>query len=159
MNRYLRQSSLINEQILKTPISVIGAGGIGSFFVLAIAKMGFSNIQVMDFDTIEEHNLSNQFYRDKDIGKEKVTALAEIVSDFCGISICAVIDTFTKNHPHPGGVVVSAVDSMKAREMIFTKFQKSSTSIGFMDGRMGADQAEVYTVFKPEEHGVYRKTL
>jgi tRNA A37 threonylcarbamoyladenosine dehydratase len=74
-NKYLtRQSDLIPEAILSTPITVVGAGAIGSFTVLTLAKMGFNNITVFDDDEIDFVNINNQFYRISDIGKKKVDA-------------------------------------------------------------------------------------
>ena len=48
------------SQFKDRPITVIGAGGIGAATVVALAKTGFENITVYDFDTVEQHNLPNQ---------------------------------------------------------------------------------------------------
>ena len=44
--RRIRQSDLISESILDTPINIVGAGGIGSLTTLALAKVGFKHIRV-----------------------------------------------------------------------------------------------------------------
>ena len=87
--RFHRQLDLLDLKLSSTPITIIGAGATGSFTALTLAKMGFSELTVFDFDTVEEHNLPNQFYRTSDLGKPKVLALQEIIRDFEGIEIKA----------------------------------------------------------------------
>ena len=48
-------------------ILIVGAGGIGSTTAYTLAKMGCSNITVVDFDEVEIHNCSSQFYSAKQI--------------------------------------------------------------------------------------------
>lgn len=149
--RYSRQSALVTCD-MSTPILVVGAGGIGSFTVLTLAKMGFENITVFDMDTVEEHNLPNQFYRQSDIGAKKVDVLNDIVFDFTGIAITPWSIEFTKDFNEfidiRPAVIISAVDSMSARKLIYEVFQESGRADLFVDGRMGADQSEVYVVRK-----------
>lgn len=157
--RHSRQSGLIDYKIFEHPITVVGAGGIGSFTTLALAKIGFKSIRVFDDDRIEEHNLGNQFYRIRDLEKPKVIALQEIVKDFEGIDIIANVDKYSSSITHrPDEIVISAVDSMSARKMIYEnlKFVK-----GFIDGRMGGNQLEVYTVdmFNSDSKIAYERTL
>ena len=55
---FLRQLDIADPcQFKDKPITVIGAGGIGAATVVALAKTGFENITVYDFDKVEEHNL------------------------------------------------------------------------------------------------------
>ena len=64
-SKYWRQLDIVNIDKLQVPIIVVGAGAIGSFVTLALAKMGCGNITSYDMDTVEEHNLPNQFYMKK----------------------------------------------------------------------------------------------
>jgi tRNA A37 threonylcarbamoyladenosine dehydratase len=58
---FLRQLDIADpSQFKDKPVTVIGAGGIGAATVVALAKTGFENIAVYDFDRIEPHNLPNQ---------------------------------------------------------------------------------------------------
>ena len=43
--KYSRQLDLVMPSDLNFPILIVGAGGIGSWATLALAKMGCSNIQ------------------------------------------------------------------------------------------------------------------
>jgi hypothetical protein len=131
------------------PVVVIGAGATGSFTALTLAKMGVRNITVYDFDTVEEHNLPNQFYRLCDIGKPKVIALQEIIEQFEGILITV------KNEKYRGqrlsGIVITCVDSMDARLGIW-KFVKNNPDVKlYLDSRMGAEVMRVFSV-NPIDH-------
>ncbi len=144
--RYNRQLDLLDPSRAGEPVTIIGAGATGSFTALSLAKMGVRNITVYDFDTVEEHNLPNQFYRQCDLGKPKVEALKEIIREFEGIDIMA------RNEKYKGqrlaGIVIVAVDSMDARLQIW-KFVKENPSIKlYIDSRMGAEVMRVFT-FNP----------
>lgn len=58
-------------------IHIIGCGAVGSLLAETIARMGFTNITLYDFDVVCSHNIANQLYVESDIGKLKVDALAE----------------------------------------------------------------------------------
>ena len=65
---YRKQTNLIEVENVDIPIHVIGCGALGSWLVFFLLKMGFKNITVYDFDTIEEHNLPNQCFMERQIG-------------------------------------------------------------------------------------------
>jgi len=50
MNIYKRQTNLVKPEELDFPILLIGCGGIGSWTLLALRKMGCSNVAVVEFD-------------------------------------------------------------------------------------------------------------
>ena len=157
MARFDRQRDLIKCD-MHTPIMIVGAGGIGSFVTLTLAKMGFDRLMVYDFDTVEEHNLPNQFYRIEDIGKPKVEALGDIVMAFTGTIITTNDMKFEKEDikRYMPKVVVSAVDNMETRKLIFDNTDEDTL---FLDGRMGADQIEVYTINNKEASVMYQAHL
>lgn len=160
--RHARQSGLVDSGIFDVPVTVIGAGGIGSFTTLALAKIGFKNIKVFDDDSIEVHNLGNQFYRIKDLSKLKVAALAEIVQDFEDVVIEAKAYKYSmQNSKEMEGLVISAVDSMQARKLVYDSIKNNKAVHGFIDGRMGGNQLEVYTVnmTNKADKVAYEKTL
>jgi hypothetical protein len=143
-NKYLtRQADLIPEQLLKTPITVIGAGAIGSFTVLTLAKMGFDDITVYDDDEVDYVNINNQFYRISDIGKPKVEALASLVKDFTDVDIKPCKMRTNKDMMLSNKIVISAVDSMASRKEIFDCFYGSV----LIDPRMAIEYACIRTYF------------
>lgn len=132
-----RQADIIPAEKQGLSIVVVGAGAIGSFTALALAKMGYGNITVYDFDTIDEENMNCQFYRTADIGKKKVVALKELVYDFTGFDI-RTFDTKVDNQSVlSADIIISAVDSMEIRHLIGTK----AVCNYLIDPRMGAEYA------------------
>lgn len=156
----VRQSDLIPLKALEIPITIIGAGAIGSFTTLSLAKMGYEDITVYDFDTLEAANMNSQFYRISDIGKPKVKALFDLVKDFTGVEIKPKNEKYEKG-VFPG-IVISAVDSMAVRKLIWEnhKLLPFNTAI-FIDGRMAAEFATAFAI-KPldeKDRKSYDKTL
>lgn len=154
-----RQLDILPEEVLGKKITIIGAGAIGSFVTLSLAKMGFSNITVYDADDVSSENMNCQFYPINDIGQSKVDSLSRLVWDFTGIKL-KVKDEYY--HPNDHGfirsdIVISAVDSMAARAMIF----KNTMAAHFLDGRMGAEYIQTYHVnMEDSEHREnYEKSL
>lgn len=154
-----RQADLVRADIFPVPITVIGAGGIGSFVVLALAKMGFADITVYDDDSVEEHNIPNQFYPIGLIGELKVDALAHVVEQFTGTVINRQIGKWDKSIEFKEGVVISAVDTMKVRSELYKALM--TTRNVFIDGRMGGHQLEVRTCVMGDKEDMkqYKKTL
>lgn len=160
LNAHLtRQADLIPLSALGKKVNVIGAGAIGSFTVLALAKMGFSNIEVWDDDVVSIENMNSQYYRRSDIGKPKVKALRELIMDFTGIEIKT--NPFRYEGGPLSGIIISAVDSMAARKMIFESQITSFNCEAIVDPRMGAEDARLHLVTPTDTQDAeeYKNTL
>jgi molybdopterin/thiamine biosynthesis adenylyltransferase len=68
------------EKLKNSRVLVIGAGGLGCPALQYLSAAGIGNIGIIDFDTIELHNLHRQIlYSAEDVGKQKAwTASAKI---------------------------------------------------------------------------------
>lgn len=144
---YTRQEDIISRKLLTdSDISVIGAGAIGSFAALTLAKMGARTITVYDEDGVEDHNLPNQFYRKQDIKQFKVEALSQILAEFSDTRVRAI------NKPYVNQIlrntVVVATDSMASRKLVWEQFLKQNKSQNLIEARMGAELGMVYTIKK-----------
>jgi molybdopterin/thiamine biosynthesis adenylyltransferase len=156
-----RQWDIIPVDCLDQPITIIGAGAIGGATALTLAKMGFNDITVYDFDKIEVENINCQFYRFSDIGKLKVEALQEIVKDFTGVEIEVRPERYAKGMMSKG-IVISAVDSMEVRRMIWENHKQFAISTRLIiDPRMGAETGLCYAMrpTDPKDIKSYEKTL
>lgn len=155
---FTRHRDLISGDQLSAKIAVVGAGAIGSFVTLSLAKMGFTKITVYDFDTVEPENIGAQFFPVSAIGKKKVEALKEMVYAFTGTKIKAVDRKIEKGEEIEAEIFISAVDSMEVRRMLF---ETVAISKWLIDPRMGAEYANmaVVEVQNPESREDYSKTL
>lgn len=153
-----RQLDLVPPEILNTSITVVGAGAIGSWVVLGLAKSGFQNIMVYDHDQVDIVNMSSQFYGLKDIHKFKVDALAARVLEMTGQHIVPVSERYSGLAK---GILILAVDSMAARKEIFQAQKLNMRCPWVIDARMGAEMALVYTANPSDSNDVsfYEGTL
>lgn len=140
-----RQFDLIPTAVLTTPIHVVGAGAVGSFTVLSLAKMGFTNISVYDDDEVSVENMNCQFYRFSDIGTHKVAALFSLVKDFTGTEI-KMYQHRVGSDFRPRGILIVAVDSMQARIDLWNANEFNGELTAFIDPRMAVEAIAIRTV-------------
>jgi len=158
----VRQSGIIpDEAVRAASASIIGAGAIGSHTAEALCKMGVPSMKIWDFDIVEEHNLANQGFFIQDLGKFKAPALAERLSAGTGAEVVAYNERLEKDCQFDTEFVISAVDSMASRLVIWENYLDSPRSTYFLDGRMGARFGQVYFVDKqkPETIELYKNSL
>lgn len=66
-----------HSHLARLKIGIVGLGSVGTFVSEALARMGFENIVLIDFDFVERHNLDRLIgATKKDIGKLKVDIAA-----------------------------------------------------------------------------------
>lgn len=101
INRYSRQLIMDNVgfkgqlKIKESKVLVIGAGGLGCPVLQYLAGMGAGTIGIVDFDSVEIHNLHRQvLYTTADIGKKKAKTAAEKVSALNPNCNCLVFDVW-----------------------------------------------------------------
>lgn len=157
--KFHRQLDIFDPSQSQPQIQIIGAGGIGSFAALALSKLGLNNITVYDRDNVEQHNQPNQLYGRLDIDRPKVRSLEEIVG---GLSndiegICAMVTEETDL----SGIVISAVDSIDARRVIWGRVKENMAVSTFIDARIGGEVVKVIHVnpFDSADIERYEKTL
>lgn len=140
---------------------MIGAGSVGSFLTLTLAKMGIRKIKVYDDDIIEPHNIPNQFYPLGLSTQPKSEVLRAVVSIFTEKEI----KTYSKKYTAylPSHIIISAVDSIEARRKIWKivkphMFKKRGTAL-YIDTRMGGEYMRVFTISKKADIKGYEKSL
>jgi len=145
---FSRQLELIKPSELDFSIGVIGAGGIGSWATLALAKMGCREITVYDFDKVEEQNIPSQIYSPEDIGKYKVDALSETIHKMTGVDIYTVPNNFQESSYDKHKFLICAVDSLDERRKIWTEIIKTNPLFFdvFLDARMAKELIKIHIV-------------
>jgi tRNA A37 threonylcarbamoyladenosine dehydratase len=102
-------------------VTLIGAGGIGAITAITLAKMGVGELHIFDSDDVEEINIATQFHQISDVGKSKVSALAQTVEAFSGLTPMiyqARVGEGLGVLPR-SDIYISAVDSIASRKDIF----------------------------------------
>lgn len=146
---YMRQTRLFDPARFSDSVTIVGLGNIGSHAATTLAHLGIKKFHLYDGDKVEEHNLSSQNYDVQDLGRTKAFALAMALQD-----INPEIEVDFHEHEYTGQntgskILVMAIDSMEGRKAICAKMQNPAEYI--IDGRVGGNQIEVYTVKTPNE--------
>ncbi|URC14292.1 HesA/MoeB/ThiF family protein [Flavobacterium sp. B183] len=128
--RYNRQTILPEigdegqEKLKKARVLVIGAGGLGCPILQYIATAGVGYIGIMDFDTIEIHNLHRQIlYTEKKLGKLKAVVAKEVVSELNPlIKVEAIVEKLTPENARQVitqyDIVVDGSDNFTTRYLV-----------------------------------------
>ena len=155
-----RQSDILDAAKVKSKcLTVVGAGAIGSFTALSLAKLGVQAMRVYDEDGVSDHNLPNQFFRVEDAQKEsfKVDALKEIVQQFGDMTIES--NRVFYNGQLLEEMVIVCTDSMSSRKMVWEQFKIQTQCRHYIEARMGGEIARMYVISKPENHPVSDKDV
>jgi len=158
-NRFLRQLDIVAPEKLSFPITVIGAGAIGSATVVTLAKMGCSDITVWDGDDLEDLNVPNQLCKPSMVGKSKVDALAQLVYELSEVQIKQICRPYTGQMLE--GVVVVTADNMTCRQRVWKRAELSRKIPLLIEARMGAEFARIYTIHPTnvDEGDFYQENL
>ncbi|HTM67675.1 MAG TPA: ThiF family adenylyltransferase [Candidatus Binatia bacterium] len=126
------------------PVTVIGAGSVGSQLVSMLAKIGCREIAVWDGDDVESHNIPMSAFRLSDLGKPKVEALRALVEEQSGVRIEAIPRMYAGENLT--GTVVACVDSMEARKLLWDRVRDNPNVDVFVDTRIAEEFVAVYAV-------------
>lgn len=143
----IRSDEILNvSKIRNKVIHIIGCGATGSHLAIQLVKLGANKLILWEFDTVEEHNLTNQIWENEDIGKPKLDALVEKI-----LKINPFIER--KNLITKGkwegqfldGIVFCCVDSMELRKEIYETNQYNYNIELMFDPRLGSTTGSVFT--------------
>ena len=156
MNITLRFDDIIEAK--NRTIMLVGAGATGSWFAMMAVKQNY-DIIVMDFDTLEAHNIGTSIYMDvADVGQYKVNVLQKMT----GTNVIAIPQRFDEKYLKEWrghvDLIVSAVDNMDARRQIAKAAKKYVKPL--IDMRVHYPYAMIYAVeAKPSALERYEETL
>jgi len=160
---YQRQSGIINiKDFRDNKTAIIGCGAIGSFVGISLAKMGLTKFDLYDFDKVEAHNLPNQFFGVNDIGKNKAVATAKYMENFNDDVEIETKGKLEKTSPYLRcQIVISCVDKMDIRKILFQKTKEDKSTQLFIDTRMAGFEGHIYVVDMADKEQVkyYESTL
>ncbi len=82
------QAELVNVRV-----GIIGLGSVGSIIAEALVRMGMTNLVLMDFDAVEEHNLDRLLnVTRRDIGRAKVSVVGPALRDHATAAKVSILE-------------------------------------------------------------------
>lgn len=141
----VRQAEFFDPLKIRDEVHIIGVGAIGSHIAEMLVRMGHTNLHIYDFDTVNTHNIPNQMFRDTDIGKLKVDALADqLLAINPNATITKYPEGYVLTDTPLSGYVFLCVDSINLRKAIVTEHEFNPQILAVFDFRMGLQDAQHY---------------
>lgn len=157
-------SAIWYENIQKKTVILAGVGGIGSYVGFLLARMKPASMFIYDDDIVEAVNMSGQLYGQSDLGRTKVSALAEMIRNYAGYSsVFAINERFT-NESEASDIMICGFDNMAARRLFFNKWvnhvqskpEEERKNCLFIDGRLAAEEFQVLCIKGDDEYNINR---
>ena len=157
-DRFSRQQDLVPTARLQAlTATVIGVGAIGRQVALQLAALGVRRLQLIDFDTVEETNITSQGYYTGDLGAPKVSATAKVIHHIDPtITVSTIPDRYRPRH-ETGEAVFCCVDSISTRAAIWRAV--SSGCQFWCDGRMLGEVLRILSAADSHSRDHYQTTL
>lgn len=108
----------VQDDLARLRVGIIGAGSVGALMAESVARIGVGLIDIIDFDTMETHNLDRQLHAtSSSVGKSKAVVLAEAI-ETSATAEQVIIHSFEDSVCEPAGwsraldcdVLISCVD-------------------------------------------------
>ena len=157
-------SAIWYENIQKKTVILAGEGGIGSYVGFLLARMKPASMFIYDDDIVEAVNMSGQLYGQSDLGRPKVSALAEMIRNYANYSsVFAISERFT-NESEASDIMICGFDNMAARKLFFNKWvnhvqskpEEERKNCLFIDGRLAAEEFQVLCIKGDDEYNIRR---
>jgi len=138
---FSQQCRLFDPKMARA-VHVIGVGSVGSHVVNNLVRVGVTDITVWDDDSIDSHNIGPSLYGHNDLGQYKVDALAHLVLRDTGVCV-KVMRKMYEGEPIRG-TIVSSVDNMEARKLIWGSIKKKLFADILLDTRVAENFAQIF---------------
>jgi len=157
-DRFTRQQELVpQDPLMDMKVTVIGVGAIGRQVALQLAAIGVRQLQLIDFDIVEETNITTQGYSAEDVSQFKTTATKLAADKLNPEMMCEEIQDRYRPIHEIGEALFCCVDSISAREAIWRSV--SNDCQFFVDGRMLGEVMRILTVAGYDADNHYASTL
>ena len=115
---------IAQRRLAASHVAVVGAGGLGSPVVLALAAAGVGTLTVIDDDAVEASNLQRQvMHRIGDVGRPKIDSAARIAADLSPTTVVLPVSAhLTRDNAarllEGAHVVVDGTDTFETRDAV-----------------------------------------
>ena len=135
----------INESLRNNlKILLVGAGALGNFVGMGLGYLGIKNIDIIDPDDVEYHNLNRQVLFYNAVDKNKAEALSEELNNIFGVFAKPLPDYFNEKFDTSNyDIIFDAVDNFATRIAI-SEAAKANNKI-LISGGTNVDAGQVIT--------------
>ena len=113
-----KHREFFNPEDFNEDIHIIGCGAVGSTIAEQLARLGIKKLHLYDFDTVSEHNITNQMFIAPQIGLTKLKAMTALL-EFINPDIKLILhEEGWKPGAYLSGYVYLAVDNIDTRKEI-----------------------------------------
>ena len=148
-------------------VILAGVGGIGSWTALMLARLGVNIITLYDDDVVEPHNISGQLYSINDSGRNKVTAINDLMIDYANYYSTNIFSRKFTSRSSADKIMICGFDNMVARKTFFNAWYQNLTKqftnenfnpkeYLFIDGRLAAEEFQVFCLRGDDIHSIQR---
>ena len=126
-------------------INIIGCGSVGSTVAELLARFGLKNVNLYDFDVVEEHNLANQMFTTKNLYKPKLEGVYDRwveINPEAAKTIKLYGDGW--NGQKLSGYVFLCVDNIELRKRIVEENKYNTNIKAMFDFRTALTSAQHY---------------
>lgn len=133
------------SRIATQPITLCGAGAIGSNLADNLVRQGFGMLSVIDMDRVEDHNRNNQIWYSRDVGQFKAIALRNHIFNVMKVTVDAfpkkLIPGNVTKLVNPKSIVIDGFDNPESRRLLRDHCRDTNTECLHIG--LAADFAEV----------------
>jgi sulfur carrier protein ThiS adenylyltransferase len=157
-NRFRRQEELVPaHELQRLTCTVIGIGAIGRQVALQLAAIGARRLQLVDFDAVDDSNITTQGYLAHEVGDAKVAVTARLIRLVdSSIEVELVPERF-RPRLKTGEAVFCCADSIETRAAIWRSVAR--TAEFWADGRMLGESIRVLVAADHKGRNYYPTTL
>jgi len=120
-------------------ITIIGAGALGSHVALFLRNVG--ELEVVDFDRVEQKNILAQFHSKMGLRKNKALALSQSMQGLFGVKVRTVPHRLTKDNwsqiLKDADLILDCTDNIAARNLIHEWWDEYAVPV--LHGALSAD--------------------
>lgn len=121
-------------------------------------------LYIYDNDIVEAANMSGQLYGQSDIGRTKVSALADMIRNYANYSSAFAISERFTSDSEATDIMICGFDNMEARKTFFEKWathvsskpEEKRANCLYLDGRLAAEEFQVLCIKGDDEFNINR---
>lgn len=157
-------SAMWFDSVQSKVITLAGLGGIGSYVAFLLSRLSVNHVALYDDDVVEMGNLSGQLYGFNDVGREKVSAIGNMMAGYSNFyNYSCFTERFTETSS-PTDIMICGFDNMEARRVFYNRWKQwvngkvegAKKDCLFIDGRLAAESFQVFCIRGDDQYSMSR---